>query len=83
MRPGDTLDYGLFYSASNKFKLLGYFDSDWAGDLDDRKSTTGFLFYLVNTALTWSSKKEPIVTLSTCEAEYVASCACHAIWLRN
>lgn len=65
MRPGDTLDYGLFYSASNKFKLLGYFDSDWAGDLDDRKSTTGFLFYLVNTAFTWSSKKEPIVTLST------------------
>jgi hypothetical protein len=44
---------------------LGYFDSDWAGDLDDRKSTTGFLFYLVNTAFTWSSKKEPIVTLST------------------
>lgn len=44
---------------------MDYFDSDWAGDLDDRKSTTGFLFYLVNTAFTWSFKKEPIVTLST------------------
>lgn len=34
-----TLDYGLFYSAYNKKKLFGYCDSDWAGDLDDRKST--------------------------------------------
>ena len=80
-----TIDYGLLYSFSNEFKLVGYSDSDWAGDLDDRKSTTGFVFYLGNVAFTWSSKKQPIVTLSTCEAEYVAatSCVCHAIWLRR
>ncbi|CAL1389348.1 unnamed protein product [Linum trigynum] len=55
------------------------------GDVDDRKSTTGFVFFLGDTAFTWSSKKQAIVTLSTCEAEYVAatSCACHAIWLRK
>ncbi|CAL1371869.1 unnamed protein product [Linum trigynum] len=55
------------------------------GDFDDRKSTTGFVFFLGDTAFTWSSKKQAIVTLSTCEAEYVAatSCACHAIWLRK
>ncbi|XP_071738725.1 uncharacterized mitochondrial protein AtMg00810-like [Rutidosis leptorrhynchoides] len=80
-----TIDYGLFYSPSNHFKLVGYSDSDWAGDKDDRKSTSGFVFYMGDTAFTWSSKKQPIVTLSTCEAEFVAatSCTCHAIWLRK
>ena len=80
-----TIDFGLYYSTSNNFKLVGYSDSDWAGDVDDRKSTTGFLFYMGETTFTWSSKKQPIVTLSTCEAEYVAanSCVRHAIWLRN
>ncbi|CAL1410462.1 unnamed protein product [Linum trigynum] len=80
-----TIDHGLFYTKSVNFKLVGYCDSDWAGDMDDRKSTTGFVFFLGDTAFTWSSKKQAIVTLSTCEAEYVAatSCACHAIWLRK
>ncbi|GKU96986.1 hypothetical protein SLEP1_g10166 [Rubroshorea leprosula] len=59
--------------------------SDYAGDLDDRKSTSGFVFMLGSGAISWSSKKQPIVTLSTTEAEYVAatSCACQAIWLRR
>ena len=64
---------------------MGYCDSDWAGNSDDRKSTTDFIFFMGNTAFTWNSKKKPIVTLSSCEAEYVAatSCACHALWLRK
>jgi hypothetical protein len=80
-----TVSLGLFYSESSEFKLKGYSDSDWCGDVDDRKSTSGFVFYLGDTAFTWVSKKQPIVTLSTCEAEYVAAswCVCHAIWLRN
>lgn len=80
-----TVDYGMFYSTSEDFKLVGYSDSDWAGDKDDGRSTTGFIFFLGNNAFTWSSKKQPIVTLSSCEAEYVAatSCVCHAIWLRS
>ncbi|KAJ7978961.1 Retrovirus-related Pol polyprotein from transposon TNT 1-94 [Quillaja saponaria] len=80
-----TLDYGLFYSSSHIIDLVGYCDSDFAGDLDDRKSTTGFVFFMRNNAISWVSKKQPIVTLSTCEAEYVAatSCTCHAIWLRR
>ena len=80
-----TFDYGLLYSCSNNSKLVGYCDSDWAGDMDDRKSTTGYVFFMGDTAFAWSSKKQPIVTLSTCEAEYVAatSCVCQAIWLRN
>ncbi|GKV31585.1 hypothetical protein SLEP1_g40262 [Rubroshorea leprosula] len=80
-----TIDYGLTYSFSTNFKLYGYSDNDWGGDVDDQKSTTGFLFFLGDTAFTWCSKKQAIVTLSTCEAEFVsaASCVCHAIWLRN
>ncbi|KAL5559114.1 hypothetical protein UlMin_035325 [Ulmus minor] len=80
-----TIDLSLFYSASNDYKLDGYSDSDSGGDIDDRKSTSGFVFFMGDTAFTWMSKKQPIVTLSSCEAEYVAatSCVCHAIWLRN
>ncbi|RDX69180.1 hypothetical protein CR513_51742, partial [Mucuna pruriens] len=79
-----TLDFGLFYSSSNEFKLVGFCDNDFARD-DDRKSTTGFVFFMGGCAFTWSSKKQAIVTLSTCEAEYVAatSCTCQAIWLRR
>ena len=80
-----TLNYGLFYSSSKNFNLVGYSDSDWGGDINDRKSTSGFLFYVGETAFTWSLKKQSIVTLSTCEAEYVAAaaCVCHAIWIRK
>ncbi|XP_040957855.1 secreted RxLR effector protein 161-like [Gossypium hirsutum] len=80
-----TVSLGLFYSNMEDYKLIGYSDSDWCGDLDDRKSTSRYVFFLGNTAFTWLSKKQPIMTLSTCEAEYVAAswCMCHAIWLRN
>ena len=82
-----TADLGLLYprGTNNCVKLAGYPDSDWCGDSDDRRSTTGFVFYFGTTAFTWQSKKQAIVTLSTCEAEYVAASSCvnHAIWLRN
>ncbi|KAG6404541.1 hypothetical protein SASPL_136790 [Salvia splendens] len=61
-----TIDYGLFYSHTNDYKLVGYSDSDWAGDNDDRKSTSGYVFYMGDTAFTWIllaelgwSQKEP------------------------
>ncbi|KAJ3693375.1 hypothetical protein LUZ60_008855 [Juncus effusus] len=80
-----TESLGLYYSKTNEYKLVGYSDSDWCRDVDDRKSTSEYVFYMGDTAFTWMSKKQPIVTLSTCEAEYVAAswCACHATWLRN
>lgn len=68
-----TLNDGLFYSCVDVFKLVEYSDSDWGRDLDERKSTSGFAFFMANAVFTWSSKKQPIVTLSTCEAEYVAA----------
>ena len=81
----DTLDYGLLYSPSKDFKFVGYSDSDWVRDMDDRKSNTGFVFYMGDTTFKWMSKKQPIVTLSTCESKYVAATSdvCHAIWLRS
>ena len=80
-----TIDYALLYSSSIDFKLVGFSDSDFVGDIDDRKSTTSFVFFMGDCAITWSSKKQSIVTLSTCEAEYVAATSCvgHAIWLRR
>lgn len=77
------MDYGLLYSYSNNFELVGHSDSDWVGDHDDRKSTNESVFFMGNTVFTWMSKKQPIIALSTYEAEYMAatSCVCHAIWL--
>jgi hypothetical protein len=82
-----TLGYGILYKGkiSDDLCLKGWCDSDYAGDLDDRKSTTGYVYMLGSGAISWSSKKQPIVTLSTTEAEFVsaASCACQGVWLRN
>lgn len=80
-----TTELGIFYKRGSKMNLNVYTDSDYAGDSDDRRSTSGFAFLLDSLAVTWSSKKQPIVTLSTTEAEYIAaaSCACQCIWLRR
>ena len=63
--------------------LFGFSDADWAGDMNDRHSTTGNLFMMSGAAITWSSKKQPVVALSTTEAEYVALSAAtqEAVWL--
>ncbi|XP_074327097.1 secreted RxLR effector protein 161-like [Apium graveolens] len=80
-----TLDFGIFYGKSLNTNLLGYTDSDYARDMDDRKSTSGYVFLLNGAAICWSSRKQDIVTLSSTEAEYVAatSAACHCIWLKG
>ena len=80
-----TLDYGIWYSQVDDFKLYGYTDNDWAGSLNDRKSTSGSVFSLGLGAITWSSKKQAITALSTTEAKYVAapSAVSQAVWLRR
>ncbi|KAJ4820349.1 polyprotein [Rhynchospora pubera] len=80
-----TMDYGLWYEAMDSPMLIGYSDSDWAGNLDDRKSTSGQVFFYGNNAISWSSKKQATVALSTAEAEYsaVTSAACQAVWIRS
>eukprot|EP00253_Pinus_taeda_P030351 PITA_30351 len=63
----------------------GFLDSDWAGNLDDRNSITGYAFNIGSGVITWSSKKQSNVALSSCEDEYQALCVatCEAIWLRR
>ncbi|CAJ2635931.1 unnamed protein product [Trifolium pratense] len=82
-----TMKFGMLYKCKNSTELTlqGWSDSDYAGDHDDRKSTSGYVFTLGESAICWSSKKQPIVTLSTTEAEFVsaASCACQCLWLKN
>ena len=67
------VDFGLFYGYSNSFELVGYRDSDWTGDIDDRKNTTSFVFFIGDTSFIRSSNKQSIVTLSLYETEYVAT----------
>jgi hypothetical protein len=78
-------DWGLFYPKRNggKAKLMGFTNSDLAGDQDDRKSTIGVLFFLGDSPISWQSTKQNVVALSCCEAEYIAAAtaACHAVWL--
>ena len=80
-----TIDFGIWYKRGGGGELLVYTDSDFAGDVDTRKSTSGYVFLMDNAAVAWLSKKQPIVTLSTTEAEYVAAsvCACQAVWFRR
>jgi hypothetical protein len=66
-----TVDFDLFYAYSNSFELIGYSNSDSGENMDDRKSNIDFVFYIGDITFTWSSNKQPIVTLSTYEAEYV------------
>lgn len=79
-----TAAYKILYGTT-KSNVLGYCDADWAGDLDNRKSTTGYVFLLNGGAISWSTKKQPTVALSTTEAEYMAivNATQEAIWLRN
>ena len=68
-----TMNYCLTFKKSNEITLLGYSDSDW-GSSSDRKSISGYCFKMCDDGplISWRSKKQPIVSLSSCEAEYVA-----------
>ncbi|CAL8176597.1 unnamed protein product [Prunus armeniaca] len=81
-----TNNFGILYKKGAKLGLFGFTDSDYAGDPDDRRSTSGYAFIMGAGAVLWSSKKQQIVTLSTTEAEFIAAaaaCGCQAIWLRR
>lgn len=65
-----TIDYALVFKGELAF-LAGYSDSDWAGDYDTRKSTSGYVFSVGSATISWSSKLQATVALSTCEAEYI------------
>ena len=80
-----TKSYMLVYGRENALEIVGYTDSDFAGDLDERKSTGGYIFKLNGGAVSWKSAKQTIVSTSTMEAEFVACFEGmkQAVWLRN
>ena len=80
-----TIDFGIYYDGNHDYRLYGYTDADWAGSVSDRKSTSGGFFCLVSTMISWFSKKQSSISLSTVEVEYIASCSasCESIWLRK
>ncbi|WVZ95469.1 hypothetical protein U9M48_041230 [Paspalum notatum var. saurae] len=79
-----TIHYGLVYNKQEGgLTLCGYSDSDMAGDMDGRRSTSGVLYCLGRSPVSWQSQKQSVVALSCCEAEYIAAStvACQGIWL--
>ncbi|KAJ8764618.1 hypothetical protein K2173_006700 [Erythroxylum novogranatense] len=80
-----TLTYGVKFSKIQNFKLYGYSDSDWAGSIDDMKSTSGYCFIFGSGCFSWCSKKQEMVAQSTAEAEFIATTAAanQALWLRK
>ena len=79
-----TLDVKLCLGGKDII-LRGYCDADWAGDPEDRKSTTGYVFFVGEGAISWTSKRQPTIALSTTEAEYMATShgTKEAMWLRQ
>jgi hypothetical protein len=77
------MDYGLKYVPDNEINLLGYSDSDWAGSVANWKSTLGCCFTLGYNMISWISKKQSCIALSTTEAEHVATCPTshEVVWL--
>jgi hypothetical protein len=80
-----TITYGLKYASNSEVKLHGFTDSDWVGSVEDRKSTYGLCFSLGSAMISWASRKQKFVALSTAKAEYIAACdACtEAMWLHK
>jgi hypothetical protein len=80
-----TPKFGLWYPKGSTFDLIGYSDVDWAGCKIDRKSTSGTFQFLGRSLVSWASKKQNSVALSTAEAEYivVGHCCAQLLWMRQ
>lgn len=83
-----TLDFGLLFPSelqTENLEMVGFTDSDWCGDHDNRRSTARYIFQYGNGSISWCCKKQNVVALSSCEAEYIAASlgACQALWLEN
>jgi hypothetical protein len=77
-----TMTYGLWYPINHNFQLTAYSDVDWENCLDERKSTSGGAFFLGDSLVAWIIKKHGSISLSTIEAEYIATATCFTIlWM--
>ena len=80
-----TTNLGLFYRKSSDYSLVGYCDADFAGDRVERKSTSGSCQFLGENLISWSSKRQSTIALSTAEAEYIAAAGCSTqmLWMKS
>ncbi|KAH9669153.1 non-specific serine/threonine protein kinase [Citrus sinensis] len=80
-----TKDFVLTYQQSNHLNIVGYSDADFAGCLEDKKSTSSYIFMMAGGAISWKSVKQTLIASSTMEAEYVAcfEATRHALWMQN
>ncbi|XP_067208508.1 uncharacterized protein [Linepithema humile] len=80
-----TREIKVRYSKSDNDDLVGFSDADWASDVDKRRSCTGYIFLMCKGAISWMSKRQQIVVLSSTEAEYMALSATiqEALWLKS
>ena len=80
-----TKDLMLTYQRTNILDLVGFCDADFAGYIDDKKSTTNYIFVMRGGVVSWKSVEQTLTTSSTMETEYVAcyEACCHAIWMQN
>ncbi|EOY19734.1 Copia-like retrotransposable element, putative [Theobroma cacao] len=80
-----SINFGIKFGREQSHHLQGFLDSDWAGSLDDSKSTTGFVFSFGSGVFSWASKKQEVVAQSSAEAEYISTAAAtnHSLWLRK
>ena len=80
-----TITFGIHYEAYSTLDLIGFTDSDWAGNSIDRKSTSEYSLTLGSGPICWSSKKQAAIALSSSEAEYrgVVNITVQALWLQH
>ncbi|WOG83188.1 hypothetical protein DCAR_0102362 [Daucus carota subsp. sativus] len=80
-----TKTHGLFFPSQNTLEFKGYSDSDWAGDVIDRRSVGGYCFLLGSATISWRAKKQSLTSRSSAEAEYraLADASCEVMWLKQ
>ncbi|GKF52363.1 uncharacterized mitochondrial protein-like protein, partial [Tanacetum coccineum] len=80
-----TISFGLTFSRPHKNSIIGYSDVDWARCLDTRRSTYGYSIYLGGNLVSWSAKKQPTISRSSCESEYraMANTAAEIVWITH
>jgi hypothetical protein len=80
-----SVNVGITYSPDVSDEIIGYSDSDWASDVDTRRSTTGYVYFSCGGPISWKSRLQPTVALSSTEAEYMAlsAAAQEAVYLKS
>src|SRR6185437_340235 len=78
-------EYMLTYKRTENLEVVGYLDTDFAGCVDTKKSTSGYVFTLANGAISWKSSKQSLTAASTMQVEFVAcyEAVGQAVWLKG